>query len=298
MKALEKDRTRRYETANGFAADILRHLADEPVVAAPPSRATGCGSSSRKHRGAVIAASLVLLALLAGIVGTWGCGQAIGRGGRRARPMPNSAKSTQRAGRCASRRRSRPSTTRRSRRSRRPRRSTTSSTKDLLTQAEPANNAVEDKVTLLEVLDRAADEGGNAVRGPAGTRSDPRAGRSRVPITAWRPGKRPKRNGGPCSTRRGSADPRSAEAYRRSRRARAHPSTTAVDGTPRSWRWPRQPPRDSKRTLGPDHPDTLTANNLAGATRPPASSAEAIALFEAASATPRTPSSAPTTPTR
>ena len=36
---LEKDRTRRYETANGFAADIQRHLAYEPVVAAPPSRA-------------------------------------------------------------------------------------------------------------------------------------------------------------------------------------------------------------------------------------------------------------------
>ena len=38
MKALEKDRTRRYETANGLAADILRHLASEPVLAAPPSR--------------------------------------------------------------------------------------------------------------------------------------------------------------------------------------------------------------------------------------------------------------------
>ena len=35
MKALEKDRTRRYETANGFAADILRHLADEPVRGRP-----------------------------------------------------------------------------------------------------------------------------------------------------------------------------------------------------------------------------------------------------------------------
>ena len=39
MKALEKDRGRRYETANGFAADVLRHLAYEPVLAAPPSRA-------------------------------------------------------------------------------------------------------------------------------------------------------------------------------------------------------------------------------------------------------------------
>ena len=73
MKALEKDRTRRYETANGFAADILRHLAHEPVVAAPPSRAYRVRKFVRKHRGAVIAASLVLMALLAGIAGTtWG----------------------------------------------------------------------------------------------------------------------------------------------------------------------------------------------------------------------------------
>ena len=62
MKALEKDRTRRYETANGFAADILRHLAYEPVLAAPPSRAYRLRKFVRKHRGAVIAASLVLLA--------------------------------------------------------------------------------------------------------------------------------------------------------------------------------------------------------------------------------------------
>ena len=62
MKALEKDRTRRYDTANGFAADILRHLANEPVVAAPPSRAYRMRKFVRKHRGGVIAASLVLLA--------------------------------------------------------------------------------------------------------------------------------------------------------------------------------------------------------------------------------------------
>ena len=45
LKALEKDRTRRYETANGFAADVMRHLASEPVLAAPPAGPTGCGSS-------------------------------------------------------------------------------------------------------------------------------------------------------------------------------------------------------------------------------------------------------------
>jgi WD40 repeat protein/serine/threonine protein kinase len=73
MMALEKDRSRRYESANGFAADILRHLAHEPVVAAPPSRAYRLRKFVRKHRGAVTAASLVLFALLAGMAGTtWG----------------------------------------------------------------------------------------------------------------------------------------------------------------------------------------------------------------------------------
>ena len=67
MRALEKDRTRRYETANGFAADIQRHLAHEPVVAAPPSRAYRLRKFVRKHRGAVIAASLLLVTLLGGL---------------------------------------------------------------------------------------------------------------------------------------------------------------------------------------------------------------------------------------
>jgi WD40 repeat protein len=73
MTALEKDRTRRYESANGFAADVLRHLANEPVVAAPPSRAYRMRKFVRKNRVPVIAASLVVLALVGGIAGTtWG----------------------------------------------------------------------------------------------------------------------------------------------------------------------------------------------------------------------------------
>jgi WD40 repeat protein len=70
MKALEKDRTRRYETANGFAADVLRHLAHEPVLAAPPSRAYRLRKFVRKHRGPVLAAALLMLALLGGVAGT------------------------------------------------------------------------------------------------------------------------------------------------------------------------------------------------------------------------------------
>jgi serine/threonine protein kinase len=70
MKALEKDRARRYETANGFAADVNRYLAGEPVLAHPPSTAYRLKKFVRRHRPQVLAASLVLLALLAGVVGT------------------------------------------------------------------------------------------------------------------------------------------------------------------------------------------------------------------------------------
>ncbi len=73
MKALEKDRTRRYETASGFARDIQRYLDDEVVEARPPSTGYRIGKFVRRHRAQVIAAGLVLLALLAGMAGTtWG----------------------------------------------------------------------------------------------------------------------------------------------------------------------------------------------------------------------------------
>ena len=70
MKALEKDRTRRYETANGFARDIQRYLADEVVEARPPSTGYRLKKFVRRHKGQVIAASLVLLTLIGGIIGT------------------------------------------------------------------------------------------------------------------------------------------------------------------------------------------------------------------------------------
>jgi len=73
MKALEKDRTRRYDTANGLARDIQRYLADEVVEARPPSTGYRLKKFVRRHKGQVIAASLVLLSLLGGIAGmTWG----------------------------------------------------------------------------------------------------------------------------------------------------------------------------------------------------------------------------------
>ena len=73
MKAIEKDRAWRYETANGFAIDVMRHLAHEPVQAAPPSRGYRVRKFVRKHRAAVVAAALVVASLVGGMAGTtWG----------------------------------------------------------------------------------------------------------------------------------------------------------------------------------------------------------------------------------
>lgn len=68
MKALEKDRNRRYETANGLAADILRHLQDEPVSACPPSTSYRFQKFARRNKGVLTAAGAVSTALLIGIV--------------------------------------------------------------------------------------------------------------------------------------------------------------------------------------------------------------------------------------
>jgi serine/threonine protein kinase len=70
MKALEKDRTRRYDTPTSFAADVRRYLSGEAVLAHPPSVAYKLRKFLRKNRSPVVAASLVALALVAGVVGT------------------------------------------------------------------------------------------------------------------------------------------------------------------------------------------------------------------------------------
>jgi hypothetical protein len=70
MKALEKDRSRRYETANGLAMDIQRYLADEAVLAAPPSTAYRFRKFVRRNRAQVIAGGVVAAALVLGMIGT------------------------------------------------------------------------------------------------------------------------------------------------------------------------------------------------------------------------------------
>jgi len=66
MRALEKDRERRYPTASEFAADLRRHIAEEPVLAGPPSAGYRVGKFVRRHKVMVGAAVAVALALLLG----------------------------------------------------------------------------------------------------------------------------------------------------------------------------------------------------------------------------------------
>ena len=67
MKCLEKDRIRRFQTANGLAADIKRHLNNEPVVARPPSAVYKLQKAWRRNKVIYTAAVAVVIALLSGI---------------------------------------------------------------------------------------------------------------------------------------------------------------------------------------------------------------------------------------
>jgi serine/threonine protein kinase/WD40 repeat protein len=81
MKCLEKDRNRRYETANGLARDIERYLHDEPVQACPPSTWYRFRKLARRHRGALAIGSLVTAVLILAIgilgIGRWTIGEAL-----------------------------------------------------------------------------------------------------------------------------------------------------------------------------------------------------------------------------
>ncbi|HYG25265.1 MAG TPA: serine/threonine-protein kinase [Verrucomicrobiae bacterium] len=72
MKALEKDRRRRYETANGLALDVQRYLNNEPILARPPSRFYRLGKMIRRNKLTFAAISAVTLTLIAGLgTSTW-----------------------------------------------------------------------------------------------------------------------------------------------------------------------------------------------------------------------------------
>lgn len=70
MKAIEKDRSRRYETANGLARDLERYLNDDEIAARPPSRLYRVRKFVRRNRGLVTSLVALSLLLIAGVIGT------------------------------------------------------------------------------------------------------------------------------------------------------------------------------------------------------------------------------------
>ncbi|NIW37050.1 MAG: serine/threonine protein kinase, partial [Gemmatimonadetes bacterium] len=70
MKAIDKDRTRRYETANAFGQDIGRFLEDEPVQAGAPTASYKFWKFARRHKATLGVAAMMVLLLLAGIAAT------------------------------------------------------------------------------------------------------------------------------------------------------------------------------------------------------------------------------------
>jgi serine/threonine protein kinase/tetratricopeptide (TPR) repeat protein len=72
MKAIEKDRTRRYETANAFAQDIVRFLSDQPVTATPPSAGYQFRKFARRNKTVLrVAAAIAAVLVAATLVSTW-----------------------------------------------------------------------------------------------------------------------------------------------------------------------------------------------------------------------------------
>ena len=104
MKALEKDRSRRYDTASAFAADVRRFLAEEPIEARPPSTWYRFRKMARRNKMALTTAAIVAAALLVGTgLSTWQAVRAtraekIAQLARIGRPRPNGGP-VERAGR-------------------------------------------------------------------------------------------------------------------------------------------------------------------------------------------------------
>src|SRR5262249_10414552 len=98
MKALEKDRNRRYETANGIATDLQRYLADEPVLACPPSAGYRLRKFARRNKAALAMASAVALVVLVAATTSaalvWRANQGLEQAAERERREANSHRIT------------------------------------------------------------------------------------------------------------------------------------------------------------------------------------------------------------
>jgi serine/threonine protein kinase len=259
MKALEKDRNRRYETANALARDVQRYLADEVVEARPPSTGYRLRKFARRNKGRVLAAALVLLALVAGTVGTtWG----YLRAERARKAEARRAESERLAKLDAQQQKAAAEAAEKAARGEAEKVKVINEflTHDLLSQAEPANNAVEDKVTLLEVLDRAAANVGERL---AGQPELEQALRVTIAATyhglaAWEKAEAQRRVLLDSARRQGAESVETYRAMSNLAHILGHRGQIGVETQTMA----ETAEKGLERLLGPDHPETLAAMSI------------------------------------
>ncbi len=137
MKALEKDRTRRYETANGLALDVQRYLANEPISARPPSKLYKLQKTVLRNKLLFAGAGVIALLLVVGLIVV----SASLAGERRSRRMAEAAKADAEAASIKSQQ-------------------VTKFLEDMLNGVEPSVALGRDTAMLREILDRTAERVG------------------------------------------------------------------------------------------------------------------------------------------
>jgi eukaryotic-like serine/threonine-protein kinase len=300
MKALEKDRSRRYETASALAADLRRFLNQEPVEARPPSTWYRFGKLAQRNKVALSTAAVVATALVLGTsVSIWQAVRAISAerwakneadrataGARRAIAAEGLANDE--AGRAiraeqlarAERDRAVAAEARTRIEAEKTRAINDFLTNGLLRQAEPAFNAAEDHVTLLEVLDRAAQNVGKRFARQPDVESAVRKSIARTyhGLGSWEKAERQWRAVKELAQRPG-ADP--AEIYRAEGEL-AHVLSHRGQHGEEMLAMARSAADGLVRVLGPDDVDTLSMKSkLASAYQVAGRTDLAISLYQA-----------------
>jgi eukaryotic-like serine/threonine-protein kinase len=237
LKAMEKDRARRYASASELAEDIRRHLRSEPVLAGPPGAAYRVRKFVARHRAAVTAAALVAVALVAGIaLATVGL--------VRARRAEGEAVRQRRAAEAEARKAT----------------AVSDFLKDMLGAADPHHGGRE--VRVVDVLQRAAEKAGSAYPGEPALEA---AVRDTVGTTFQSLGDLPA----------AETQIRRALELRQGALGPDHPDTLGSRNSLLEWLQANDRLQEAvplgrellaarRRVLGDDHPDTLvTMNDLA-----------------------------------
>jgi serine/threonine protein kinase/tetratricopeptide (TPR) repeat protein len=279
MKALEKEPARRYETADGLARDIVRHLEGDPVEAGPPSATYRLRKLARKHRGTLATAAGFATLLVAATASSTMLAIRARRAEAEARRDRDAALAARRS-EADARRRAEAAEKASLIEADKAREINQFLTKDLLSRAEPAYTADEDHVTLLNVLDRAAENvGGRFAAQPdveealRGTIAETYHG-----LAAWQKAERQWRSLYESGRRRhgpnGAPTLRALGQLAHILWHRGQPSAEVLGMARTAY-------EGLVRVLGPEHADTLESrNNLAVAYVKADRIDEAIALLE------------------